>query len=125
MSLSSLPEVRCSSYCFAKPELLCVPGITISSAIQRRMSKEQNWRTGLLTALSKSAIPFLSGLDKRVARNPFNMLPPDTEETVVSLGRIPNSLSLWIAPIWKRVARNPPPERLNPTESGIFFSEGK
>src|SRR5437870_6922690 len=63
MSLSSLPEVRCSSYCFAKPELLCVPGITTSSAIQRRMSKEQNWRTGLLTALSKSAMPFLSGLD--------------------------------------------------------------
>src|SRR5437879_13911361 len=88
MSLSSLPEVRCSSYCFAKPELLCVPGITTSSAIQRRMSKEQNWRTGLLTALSKSAMPFLSGLDKRVARNQFNMLPPDTEETVVSLGRI-------------------------------------
>src|SRR5438477_6548643 len=76
MSLSSLREVRCSSYCFAKPELLCVPGITTSSAIQRRMSKEQNWRTGLLTTLSKSAIPFLSGLDKRVARNPLNMLPP-------------------------------------------------
>jgi len=52
------------------------------------------------------------------------MLPPETEDTLVSLGRIPNSCSLRIAPRWKSVARNPPPDRLNPTELGSFALEG-
>jgi hypothetical protein len=53
------------------------------------------------------------------------MLPPDTDDMVVSFGRIPNSFSLRIAPKWKSVARKPPPDRLSPTEFGIFVAEGR
>ena len=57
--------------------------------------------------------------------NPFNMLPPETDEIVVSRGRMPNSFNRRRAPRWKSVARYPPPEKLKPTEFGILASEGK
>ena len=122
---SSLPFARCVSYCFASPALLCVPGTIASRASQRRISREQNARTGPLASLSKSPIPCETGTGNRLARNPFRMLPPETDETVVIFGRMPNSFSLRTAPRWNRVARKPPPERLRPTEFGMRLAAGR
>jgi hypothetical protein len=52
----------------------------------------------MLAEPSKFAIPFVSGAGSREARNPFNILLPETDDTVVSFGRMPNSFNLRSAP---------------------------
>ena len=60
---------------------------------ENKMLHQENWQC--------DSTP---GAGSRLARNPFYMLPPETDET-----------NRRRAPRWKRVARYPPPEKLKPT----------
>src|ERR1700758_4735739 len=79
-----------------------------------RILMEVNARNGLATRSSQSPTGPCHGQLSEAARCALRMLPPETDEMVRSLARMPNSLSLRTAPKWKSAARYPPPESDNP-----------
>src|SRR5215831_1947166 len=86
----------------------------LPSAIARAsILRAQNFRNGSVTRRSSSAAvnpPALSASHWH-ASMPAVMEPPDTAEIRSRLARYPSSLSRMSVPIWKSVARNPPPDK--------------
>ncbi len=116
---------------------------TVVSAFQRfqgrkrlkkgpvRMSFFVNSRSGASTlacqSLAAMGVFAWTGTRVRpVARAAAVMLPPETLATVRKSGRLrmPSSFSRRSAPRWKRVARNPPPERHRPMPWRAAFGRG-
>lgn len=82
-----------------------LPCIAGRSAGTCRLLMAVNCRNGAATRLSQSGAGALSGHKIRVVRCALVMLPPDADEMVFSLARMPSLFSRRSAPRWISATR--------------------